>query len=118
MSLMVRLELRSTILSLVEMILFFGVISAAYLLGTNFIFAVVADRLGRATVYPFWDVAAWFRAPPWWAYALEGAGYLALLTIYWSPGDEEQNRAEVRAFGVFLMLVAAAAGWWVNHWWM
>jgi len=39
---------------------------------------------------------------------------VALLTVYWAPGDPEANEAELRAFGLFAIvgLVIGMAAYW------
>jgi hypothetical protein len=55
-----------------------------------------------------------FGSMPWWMWVIEGGLYLLLVNGYWISGDSDLDRCEVRAFGVFALMVAA--GLLVVHW--
>lgn len=105
---------RSKIASFLEMILFCG-ICYLFLLGVTFLYAAIAGQ-ARAVV-PWYSPVGWAAVLPAWMYAVQAVGLLGLITIYWSPGDEQQNRNEVLAFAIFLLLAAALAGWGISRWW-
>ena len=74
--------------------------------------------LGVSAELPRWcDLRGWMALLPAWMYTILGTGYLGLITIYWLPGDEPQNRTEVRAFAIFVLAGLAVGGWFVNEWW-
>jgi len=47
---------------------------------------------------------------PVWAWILAGGVYLLIVTIYWAPGEKDQNEAELRAFVLFLLVAVVVAG--------
>ena len=47
---------------------------------------------------------------PVWGWILAGAAYLLIVTIYWAPGDKDQNEAELRAFVLFLVMALVVGG--------
>jgi hypothetical protein len=56
------------------------------------------------------SVAAMLADTPVWAYALVVSACLLLITIYFSPGEDDANQIEVRAFTAFLAAALLAAG--------
>ena len=117
MSLMAVFGFRSKILSFIEVIFFFA-LSYLFLLGLSAVYGGAAGRAGEVVRhYAWYDLLAWLRILPAWMYVVEAVGYLGLITIYWSPGDEAQNRNEVLAFALFLLALLAIGGWYVNRWW-
>jgi len=155
MSIMKLLGVRSWVLSFVEIVFFFGVLSVAYfavVLGlyhalagepapvqliqptTSTAPASQASSSAPATT-PDTQMAAsapatapetqattsapatapatqaaegsrsWLVSTPVWMWIVAGAGYVLLVTLYWAPGDQQLDDAELRAFGVFVVTV-------------
>jgi hypothetical protein len=48
---------------------------------------------------------SWLVSTPVWMWIVAGAGYVLLVTLYWAPGDQQLDDAELRAFGVFVVTV-------------
>lgn len=59
--------------------------------------------------FPFLSVDELIGTAPWWVWIIEGLLYLLLITIYWAPGQSDQDKCELRAFGLFLLTVVVAA---------
>jgi len=110
MSLGRALGCRGTALAFVEVLLFFCAISTLYFVGIAFLYALIAQLAGGAKVSIGAGIGSWFATMPKWLMVAMGVGYLALITLYWVPGDEEQNRAEVRGLVLFLIFAAIVAG--------
>jgi len=92
---------RHFLLSLAEMFLF-GAVTVAIFVIPALICASARSGAAGAPV----DLSAGFAAMPWWLWALLIVAYLALVTVYWAPGrDEQANAAEFWAFTVFFSLV-------------
>jgi hypothetical protein len=51
---------------------------------------------------------------PVWAWILAGGAYLLIVTIYWAPGEKEDNEAELRAFVLFLVVGLIVGGIWLQ----
>jgi len=47
---------------------------------------------------------------PVWAWILAGGAYLLIVTIYWAPGEKQDNEAELRAFVLFLVVALVVGG--------
>jgi hypothetical protein len=109
MSLMILLGRRSTLLSLLEMLLF-SLITAVYFVLVAFIYAAIAQAVGKIELQTFFSIRDWFASLPVWMWIVEGLGYLLLITIYWTPGDEPANETELRAFAIFVAILLAIGG--------
>ncbi len=119
MGFVTKLGARSTLLSLIEVVVFFAIITTAYFAAVSVLYRGLA---GWAVAPPEGSGGGpfWASAPRWlgwvlgslpaWMYFLEGVGYLALITVYWAPVDEQADVVEVRAFGVFLLGVMLTTG--------
>jgi hypothetical protein len=123
MSLLSRLGLKSTILSFLELIIVFPAVTYLYGLAAVFIYARTSRQLSEILKHYKWTELflfypfGWFGWPPIWLIAACAPGYLALITIYWAPGTEEQNECEVRALtGVALLALAASVGFGIYLW--
>ena len=110
MSVLVRLGVRSTILSLIETCWFFLVMTPVYFIVVSCVYALAsrqwqgfAELVGASGV-----LASSFKILPVWMLIVEGLGYLLLITIYWAPGQAEANTAEVRALALFLAMAVVA----------
>ena len=95
-----------------------------------FLISIMMPVSGQAAASMFWGLIVVMTAAIVFVYSgntiaglllsspmLILGAYLGLITIYWSPGDEAQNRNEVLAFAVFLLGLLAISAWYVNHWW-
>ena len=116
MSILARIGVRSTLLSMVEVVFFFGVLTVAYFVGVSTLYVAVTDagdepisRLFTSS-YPFADLGELLFLVPVWMWFVQVAGYLLLVTIYWAPGDEGINRTEMRALVLTMLLACLAAG--------
>ena len=107
MSLMALLKVRSTIASFFEMI-FFCAVSALYFAAVIGLYMLYASATKTVALEKL-TYGDWPGQLPTWLWIVMGIGYLALITFYWVPGDDETNKVELRAFAVFLV-VAAIAG--------
>jgi len=106
-----RIEDRTiaTVLSFVEMIVFFGVISTAY-------FALMCGAYVRIAAWADTDLLQgvgygdWPGLLPAWMWIVSGLLYLLLITLYWAPSQDAQvNQAELRGFVLFLVVIAVVA---------
>ena len=116
MSILARTGIRSTLLSTVEVVFFFGVLTVAYFVGVSTLYVAVTDvgdesisRLFTSS-YPFADLGELLFLVPVWMWFVQVAGYLLLVTIYWAPGDEGINRTEMRALVLTMVLACLVAG--------
>lgn len=107
MSLMSLLGVRNTILSFVEIVLFFCTITVACVVGPIFIYAAIYQATAKAPLESFWDLWAWFRIAPVWVCLISASVYLSTITIYWAPGEKGDDETELRALVVFLLVAVA-----------
>ena len=121
MSILARIGVRSTLLSMVEVVFFFGVLTVAYFVGVSTLYVAVTDagdesisRLFTSS-YPFADLGEMLLLVPAWMWFVQVAGYLLLVTIYWAPGDEGINRTEIRALVLTMVLACLVAGIYFHH---
>lgn len=89
MSVMRHLGIRSTIGSFVEIAAFFAASVGAF--------------------YGLYKLAT-TRGVPVWMWILAGGAYLLIVTIYWAPGEKEDNEVELRAFVLFLVVALVVGG--------
>lgn len=111
MSILKALGIRSTLLSLLEVALFFVLLTPLYfcLLGGIYVLAA------RPELDPNLGVIVRLAAVmPVWMWAIQIAGYLLLITIYWSPGEAAQDRAELGALVGCLTLAAVGGLAWLE----
>ncbi len=87
---------------------YFVSVTAAYFLGAGLLWLLVAQSQRGSGVAPSLSVARLLGDVPGWAYALVAAAWMLLIVIYYSPGEEADNRVELRAFLAFLAVAAIA----------
>ncbi len=92
---------------------FFCALSAAYFAGAAVLYLLLAPGAGIAAAKPAPDSAVLLAEAPKWVFALVGAAYLLLVTVYWAPREDGANQIEVRAFTVFLAAALGAAGYFL-----
>ncbi len=119
MSLLKALGLRSVLLSFLEVVLFFAVITPLYfsLAATPYALVKARQELNATMVLMPLSPAGlvgWSAVLPVWMWALEIAGYLLLVTIYWAPGDPDQSRTELRGLVLFLVLAVVGGIAWLE----
>ena len=108
MSILKALGIRSVVLSFLEVGLFFLVITPLYFSLLATVYALVSGQGSRldwaVTVLPLApaSLGRWAGILPVWMWALELIGYLLLVTIYWAPGEERVDRAELGGLMIFL----------------
>jgi hypothetical protein len=82
------------------------------------------------TFLSFWEITLFFLASVWaflglyklatthgvpvWGWILAGGVYLLIVTIYWAPGEKEENEAELLAFVLFLVATLLVGGAWLQ----
>ena len=122
MSLTRRLGVRNMFLSFLETGVFFFFLVPLYFLLTSLLFVGLAAALGSLKEGfalsghggVLGSLTALLGALPVWMWILQGAGFLLLITIYWSPGDEASDRTEVLGLILFLLTVVGFLG--LYHW--
>jgi hypothetical protein len=118
MSILKALGLRSVLLSFLEVVLFFAVITPLYfsLVATPYALAKSQQLDATMLLLPLSPagLALWAAILPVWMWAVEIAAYLLLVTIYWAPGDPAQNRAELGGLVLFIVLAAAGGIAWLE----
>jgi hypothetical protein len=60
--------------------------------------------------FPFLSLQGMFASLPWWMWIVQGMLYMLFVVAYWVPGDDESNRHEVRAMGLFLLALVLLSG--------
>jgi hypothetical protein len=114
MSILKALGIRSMALSFLEVLVFFLVLTQVYflLLAVPYALAIRAGGQLNAgmVLLPLipTSLGQWGAILPVWMWAVELAGYVLLVTIYWAPGDSGLDRAELG--GLVIFLVAAVVG--------
>lgn len=103
----------ATAVSFVEMILFFCGISLAYFALMCALYVGPAARWAGLSLEGV-GYGDWPYLLPVWMWIVTGVLYLLLITLYWVPGDEETNRAELRGFVLFLVAAAAVGAIYVQ----
>jgi len=128
MSLMARTRSRHVLLSLLEMVLFFLLVTPLFFIamslacsGIGHLFELMKfgdfwDNLSSQKVLSVWLVLPWLGALPVWVWIVDGVGYLGLVTLYWVPGDEAVNQTERRAFALFLLIALVAFFAYLLRW--
>jgi hypothetical protein len=121
MSILKALGIRSMVASFLEVGLFFLVITPLYFSAVAAIYALVARQGGQLdwsmTLLPLApaSLGRWGGILPVWMWAMELLGYLLLVTIYWAPGEQGLNRAELGGLVIFLIVTAVGSLAWVNY---
>jgi hypothetical protein len=125
MSLLKRLGIHSAVLSFVEIVLFFLVITGLYFGLLSSLYAVVAGSAAKVSASMVFvplmpsNLGDWAGILPAWMWILEGLGYLLLITIYWSPGEAEVDESELRGFVIFVVTALVALAVWLQaHGWL
>ena len=64
----------------------------------------------------YWIAALPDYEVPVWGWILAGAAYLLIVTVYWAPGEKEDNEAELAGFVLFLAISAVVGGVLLESW--
>jgi len=102
-----------TLAALLEMVLFFGAITGAFLAAVCWLYFTITSGWDQVSL----EGTGYLRLPlllPVWMQILAGVLYLLLITLYWAPGDEQTNRTELRGFVLFLVVAAIAGAIYVQ----
>lgn len=132
MSILKALGIRNMLLSLLEVIVFFAVITPVYFVLLAGIYAGASraelgvDLKAIAPPETFLSAASWgvqaachligrlAAVLPVWMWVVQVAGYLLLITIYWSPGDAPLDHAELGGLVLFVLLVGVTGLAWLE----
>jgi len=146
MSIMARIGVRSVLLSVVEIAVFFG-LSAGYFVAAGRLHSVIqrnraearqkartaaaaeaerkalAEGKSQADAEKESQIAADRVGKPLrpdagipvWLWVVLAVGYLLIVTVWWSPGDEKANNTELIALAVVVVVAAIAGGIFVEH---
>ena len=109
MSLMNCLQRRNALLSLLEIAVFFFIITPLYFI----VPVVIAAGVSKSVTIPdasFFNLIAWVGCLPVWLEVLVAGGYILLVIFCWVPGDEGTNDSEVRAFTYFALVCLVLGG--------
>jgi hypothetical protein len=109
MSLMALFKVRNVALSAVEAVLFFLFITPIYFIIGPVVYAVIARAAGVVQLSSPFRLGQAFQVFPAWLYVIQALGYLFLITVYWTPRDDEGNDVELSALKVFLVLLPVIA---------
>ena len=93
MSLLIRLGVRSLILSIMEVAVFLA-LSVAYFMFLPRVYGLLAERLDLSST-----------TVPIWVWVLMGGLYLLIVTVYWLPGEKPSNDTELLAFVIVIAAV-------------
>ncbi len=121
MSIFKALGMRSIVLSFLEVGVFFLVITPLYFSVLATSYALLSGPVGRLdwsmVVLPLSPVGLgqWGGILPVWMWAVELAGYLLLVTIYWAPGDSSLDRAELGGLVIFLVVAVVGGLAWLDY---
>ena len=117
------LKKRSAAFATVEMFVFFLVLTPLYVILGPVIFVAIANMSHAFDpAISVSNIGACFGVTPVWAFAVQGAVYLLLMTLYWVPSDEQTNETEMTGVKAFCLLLPVAlyvwAQWahWSRHW--
>ena len=108
------------LVSFVEATLFFCLITPAFFLVLAFLYswatgiAHFGDLFWLVTFWAYGSApfGAWIGAMPVWMWTVVILGYLLLITLYWTPGRENVNKAEVWGLVMFLTAAAVVVAIW------
>jgi hypothetical protein len=120
MSLTRKLGVQNPLLSFVEILVFFRVISWAYFALIGLMYALFSGQIGRVSgsMVAMWNfpvgLSSWFGVVPVWMWILMGLGYLLLITIYWAPGEAATSQSELRGFVLFVLVGLVAGGIYIQ----
>ena len=120
MSLTRRLGVQNPLLSFVEILVFFRVISWAYFALIGLMYALFSGHIGQVSgsMVAMWNfplgLGSWFAVVPIWMWILMGLGYLLLITIYWAPGEEAVSESELKGFVLFVLIGLLAGGIYIQ----
>ena len=118
MSILKLLGVRSSILSFLEVALFFLLITPIYFSCVSSVYAVFTKNAVTARMflmpYESGSLAAWSGILPIWMWIVAAAGYLLLVTLYWAPGETTTNETELRGLVIFAMAAFAAGCVWLQ----
>jgi len=120
MSLTRRLGVHNALLSFVEILVFFRVISWAYFALIGLMYALFSGQVGRVSgsMVAMWNfpvgLSSWFVVVPVWMWILMGLGYLLLITIYWAPGEEATSQSELKGFVLFVLVGLVVGGIYIQ----
>ena len=93
--------------------MYFSLLATVYALvsgqGSRLDWAVTVLPLAPASL------GRWAGILPVWMWALELIGYLLLVTIYWAPGEERVDRAELGGLMIFLVVAVVGGLAWVDY---
>jgi len=141
MSLMTKTGTRHILLSFLEMVLFFLLVTPLFFIAMGLICSGIVNFIGLIKLGDFWNnlswsnifgdfwnnlssrnivsvwlVLPWLGALPVWMWIVDGVGYLGLVTLYWVPGDDAVNQTERRAFALFLLIALVAFFAYLLRW--
>ncbi|MFA6134318.1 MAG: hypothetical protein WC869_09930 [Phycisphaerae bacterium] len=118
MSILKILGVRSAAASFLEVTAFFLVISPLYFAILGTIYALIARESLTAGMFflPYLgeNLSRWSAILPIWMWLIEGAGYLLLVTIYWTPGETSLDESELRGLVIFAVVAAVAGAFWLQ----
>jgi hypothetical protein len=115
MSILKALGVRSMVLSFLEVAMFFVVFTQVYFLLLAVPYALAVKAGGQLAAWMLFlpllpsSLGQWGGILPVWMWAVELAGYVLLVMIYWSPGEAPVDRAELGGLVIFL-IVAVVGG--------
>jgi hypothetical protein len=124
MSILKVLGIRSVLLSFLEIVLFFAVVTQIYFSLVATIYVLIDALMTR--VWPQMNAAMvllplsptslvqWGGILPVWMWAMEIAGYLLLVMIYWAPGDGAQVQTELRSLVLFIVVTVLGSVAWLE----
>ncbi|MGA2264810.1 MAG: hypothetical protein ABSH10_00055 [Phycisphaerae bacterium] len=124
MSLLKILGIRSVLLSFLEIVLFFAVVTPIYFSLVAMIYVLINGLLTHAwpqmnasmVLLPLSpaSLVRWGGILPVWMWAVEIAGYLLWVMIYWAPSDQDQVLVELRSLVLFFVVAVVGGVAWLE----
>ncbi len=120
MSVMKLMPARNMFASLLEVGAFFLVITPLYFDAIGALYTVFSGNWSAfqpaMATFPYTSSAwgAWAAVLPVWMWVVQVLAYAGLVVIYWAPGDEGLNKAELRGLMMFIFLAVAALLVWLE----
>ena len=101
--------------SFLEMVVFFPVFTVLCFAGVRASYGLATGGDATLAAGQLIDPVSWFRDLPDWMWIIQALAYLLVITLYWWPGSDGVNDAQVLALAALLVVAGVAVAVWQHE---